>query len=191
MAQAPGRSAEGLGAAPGQEGAARGRAEAPDRKWLAGLPLWDALSDNRAGFIREAMFWKHAQPLLDQIRRAFPGLDEESPERIGTHRTQLVSTCSTAHPRRWELCFQCKGTGVSNDPRDPRCSWCRGEGFEITKRNWGDPHRRRVIRGVDARGPGVRSVASGPDPVNRRWAAPGPIPAKFSRIFHGSRKTHS
>ena len=27
-----------------------------DRKWLADLPLWGDLGDNRAGFIREALF---------------------------------------------------------------------------------------------------------------------------------------
>ena len=113
---------------------------APDRKWLADLPLWDALGDNRAGLIREALFWKHAQPLLDPIRRAFPGLDEESPWLVDLHDVQPVSYLFCVHhPRRWKLCFLCEGTGVSNDPRDPRCSWCRGEGFEITMRNWGEP----------------------------------------------------
>jgi hypothetical protein len=106
---------------------------APDRKWLADLSLWDALGDNRAGLIREALFWKHAQPMLDPIRRAFPGLDEESPER-------LVSYLFCVHlPRRWKLCYSCEGTGVSNDPCDPRCSGCRGDGFEITMRERGEP----------------------------------------------------
>jgi hypothetical protein len=113
---------------------------APDRKWLADLPLWDALGDNRAGLIREALFWKRAQPLLDVIRRAFPGLDEESPERIGPHDVQPVSYLFCVHhPRRWKVCYSCEGTGVSDDPRVPRCSWCRGDGFEITKRGWREP----------------------------------------------------
>jgi ParB-like chromosome segregation protein Spo0J len=113
---------------------------ATDRKWLAALPLWDALGDNRAGLIREALFWKHAQPLLDRIRRSFPGLDEESPERLAPYSTQLVTyVFCVHHPRRWELCFSCEGTGVSNDPRDPRCDHCRGDGFMITKRDWGEP----------------------------------------------------
>jgi HEAT repeat protein len=29
--------------------------------------------------------------------------------------------------------------GVSNDLRDPRCNHCRGDGFTITKRGWGEP----------------------------------------------------
>ena len=113
---------------------------ATDREWLADLPLWDALGDNRAGLIREALFWKHVRPLLDPIRREFPGLDEESPDRVGEHDVQPVSYLFCVHhPRRWKLCVLCEGTGVSNDRRDPRCSWCRGEGFEITMRNWGEP----------------------------------------------------
>jgi hypothetical protein len=113
---------------------------APDRKWLAELPLWGALGDNRASLIREALFWKHAQPLLDRIRWAFPGLDEESPDRLGPHDVQPVSYLFCIHhPRRWELCYSCEGTGVSNDPHDPRCNHCRGDGFTITKRGWGEP----------------------------------------------------
>ena len=92
-----------------------------DGKWLAALPLWDALGDNRASFIREALFWKDAQPLLDRIRRAFPGLDEESPERVDPYITQLVSYLfCVRHPCRWKLCYSCEGTGASNDPLDPR-----------------------------------------------------------------------
>jgi ParB-like chromosome segregation protein Spo0J len=113
---------------------------ATDRKWLAALPLWDVLGDNRASFIREALFWKHAQPLLARIRRAFPGLDEESPERLGPHDVQPVSYLFCLHhPCRWKLCFSCEGTGVSNEPRDPRCNHCRGDGFTITKNDWGEP----------------------------------------------------
>jgi ParB-like chromosome segregation protein Spo0J len=113
---------------------------ATDRKWLAALPLWDALGENRASFIREALFWKHAQPLLDRIRRAFPGLDEESPDRLGPHDVQPVAYLFCVnHPRRWEVCFSCEGTGVDKDPRDPRCNHCRGDGFMITKRDWGEP----------------------------------------------------
>jgi hypothetical protein len=111
-----------------------------DRKWLKSQPLWDALGDNRAGFIREAHFWKHAQPLLDRIRRAFPGLEEESPERVEPYIIQLVSCVFCVHhPCRWKLCFSCEGTGVSNDPRYPRCIHCRGDGFTITMRKWGEP----------------------------------------------------
>jgi ParB-like chromosome segregation protein Spo0J len=118
---------------------------ATDRKWLAALPLWDALGDNQASLIREALFWKQAQPLLDQIRRAFPGLDEESPDRLGPHDVQPVSFLFCVHhPRRWELCFSCEGTGVSNDPRDPRCNHCRGDGFTVTKRDWGEPQSTLV-----------------------------------------------
>ncbi len=111
-----------------------------DREWLADLPLWDALGDNRVGFIREALFWKHAQPLLDPIRRAFPGLDEDSPWRDRPHITQLVGHLFCVHhPRRWELCFACGGTGDSRDACYPGCTHCHGDGFEITKRNWGEP----------------------------------------------------
>jgi hypothetical protein len=113
---------------------------ATERKWLANLPLWNSLGDNRDGFIREALFWKHAQPLLDQIRRAFPGLDEESPERLGPHDVQPVAFLFCVHhPCRWKLCFSCEGTGVDKDPRDPRCNHCRGNGFTVTKRDWGEP----------------------------------------------------
>jgi ParB-like chromosome segregation protein Spo0J len=113
---------------------------ATDRKWLKGLPLWDQLAD-RSTFIREAMVWKRVQPLLDQIRLAFPGLDAESRKLIiDPHKTQLViHLLNLRAPAEWEVCFQCTGTGSSNDPRDPRCSWCRGDGFEITKRGWGEP----------------------------------------------------
>ena len=108
---------------------------ATDRKWLADLPLWDALGNNRAGFIREALFWKRIQPLLDPIRRAFPGLDEESPERVGEHHVHPVSYLFCVHhPCGWKLCYSCEGTGVRNDPSDPRCSWCRGDGFTIIRR---------------------------------------------------------
>jgi hypothetical protein len=113
---------------------------AKDRKWLAALPLWEVLGDNRAGFIREALFWKNAQPLLDRIRQAFPGLEEESPERVEPYITHLVSCVFCVHhPSRWELCFSCEGTGGSRDPRDSRCNHCRGDGFTITMRKWGEP----------------------------------------------------
>jgi hypothetical protein len=111
-----------------------------DQKWLEGQPLWDALGDNRAGFIREALFWKRALTLLDRIRRAFPGLDEESPERVGPHDVQPVSYLFCVHhPRHWILCWSCEGTGGSRDPRYPRCNHCRGDGFTITRRKWGEP----------------------------------------------------
>jgi ParB-like chromosome segregation protein Spo0J len=110
------------------------------REWLEGLPLWDQLTD-RSTFIREAMVWKRVQPLLDQVRLVFPGLDAESRVMsIEPHSTQLVGhLLNLRPPEEWEVCFRCTGTGTSNDPRDPRCSWCRGDGFEITKRGWGDP----------------------------------------------------
>jgi hypothetical protein len=111
-----------------------------DREWLKGLPLWDQLTD-RSAFIREAMFWKRVQPLLDQVRLAFPDLDAESREMIiDPHKTQLVShLLNLRPPEEWEVCFRCTGTGSNNDSRDPRCSWCRGDGFEITKRGWSEP----------------------------------------------------
>jgi ParB-like chromosome segregation protein Spo0J len=113
---------------------------APDREWLKGLPLWDQLTDQSI-FIREAMVWKRVQPLLDQVRLAFPGLDAESREMIiDPHKTQLVvHLLNLRPPEEWKVCFQCTGTGSSDDPRDPRCSWCRGDGFEITKRGWREP----------------------------------------------------
>ena len=111
-----------------------------DREWLKRLPLWDQLTDQSV-FIREAMVWKRVQPLLDQVRRAFPGLDAESRELIvDPHKTQLVvHLLNLRPPEEWEVCFRCTGKGSSDDPRDPRCSWCRGDGFEITKRGWGEP----------------------------------------------------
>jgi ParB-like chromosome segregation protein Spo0J len=111
-----------------------------DRKWLKGLPLWDQLTD-RSAFIREAMVWKRVQPLLDQVRLAFPRLDAESRALvIDPHRTHLViHLFNLRPPEEWKVCFRCTGTGSSDDPRDPRCSWCRGNGFEITKPDWGEP----------------------------------------------------
>jgi hypothetical protein len=110
------------------------------REWLESQPLWDALGDNRAGFIREALFWKHAQPLLDRIRREFPGLDVEAPERVAHYTNQLVNYVICVHdPRRWKRCDACEGTGDSRDPRYPRCKECRGDGFTITTRKWGEP----------------------------------------------------
>ena len=111
-----------------------------DREWLKGLPLWGQLTD-RSTFIREAMVWKRVQPLLDQVRLAFPGLDAESRELIiDPHKIHLVvHLLNLRPPEGWKVCFRCTGTGSSDDPRDPRCSWCRGEGFEITQRNWGEP----------------------------------------------------
>jgi hypothetical protein len=106
------------------------------REWLEGLPLWDQLAD-RSTFIREAVFWKDAQPLLDRIRREFPSLDEKSPERVAHFSIQLVShVFCVHHPSLWKLCSSCNRTGESNDPR---CSACLGRGFEITKRGLGEP----------------------------------------------------
>ena len=111
-----------------------------DREWLKGIPLWDRLAD-RSTFIREAMVWKRVQPLLDQFRLAFPGLDAESRELIiDPHRTQLVvHLLNLRPPEEWAVCFRCAGTGSCDDPRDPQCFWCRGDGFEITIRKWGEP----------------------------------------------------
>jgi ParB-like chromosome segregation protein Spo0J len=108
-----------------------------DREWMKRLPLWDQLTD-RSIFIREAMVWKRVQPLLDQVRLAFPGLDAESRVlTIEPHKIQLVvHLLNLRPPEEWEVCFRCTGKGSSDDPRDPRCSWCRGDGFEITKRGW-------------------------------------------------------
>ena len=42
------------------------------------------------------------------------------------------------HPL-WELCFRCQGPGHGNDPRYACCSTCYGDGFLMTKRDWGEP----------------------------------------------------
>jgi ParB-like chromosome segregation protein Spo0J len=113
---------------------------ARDRNWLKGLPLWDQLTD-RSAFIREVMVWKRVQPLLDQVRLAFPRLDAESRALVmDPHKTHLViHLLNLRPPEEWKVCFICTGTGSSIDPRESRCSWCRGDGFEITKRDWGEP----------------------------------------------------
>ena len=110
------------------------------REWLEGLPLWDQLAD-RAAFRREASTWWRVQPMLDPIRREFPDLDRDDTLRDdGPLGSQLVSHLfRLCHPRKWELCFRCQGTGHGNDPRDACCPTCHGDGFLITKRDWGEP----------------------------------------------------
>ena len=136
MDQYPGK----LIAIEGTDGVGRSTQIALLREWLEGLPLWDQLAD-RAAFRREASTWWRVQPMLEPIRREFPDLDRDDTLRDdGPLGSQLVSHLfRLCHPRKWELCFHCQGTGHGDDPRDACCPTCHGDGFLITKRDWGEP----------------------------------------------------
>lgn len=107
---------EAVGEEDGEIPVPEGREPAPatagdlsDAEWLDSLPLRNRIDDDQ--FDREALVYRQAATVIQDLRRVAGGLLPEDRRMDGPLEKALRAVVDLKHPRDWSFCPACKGTG--------------------------------------------------------------------------------